>query len=561
MRKSISLILSLALLFCSLPVFAFAEAEPELKIAVASDIHYNLPEESLVWKTDDPVFGYANRRAAMENESGFILDSFLDSCKERKVDFVLISGDLADNGRTVPEEHYAVRDKLLNFEKETGIDVFVIDGNHDLGNNSLTGIAEFKEIYKDLGYDLALEKREDDCSYTADLGEKYRLIALDSCDPSVSTEDGMTSEKVRWVLDQAKAAVSDGKHPVLMMHHNLLDHLPAQRILSHNFIIRNHTATAELFANAGIKIVLTGHEHCSDAAVYTSALGNKIFDFATTSLTMYPLAYRELEFSDSEINYKSINIEKIDVAALSAAVSGYTDTQLELMNKDLTAFSRQYLKKGIEYRLSLQLSAEKSGIEENSVFYPLVDSAYSHLGGLLSMPLYGENSVSEIAAKYNIEIPETNAENGWDLATDFVAAHFEGEESFDINGPEISALLRTASLILRYVPGGISDDIFNGAANAIIDSIMPGDLKELCRSAFGSVTPAEYFIAALVSGLVCGFTSDSDGVPDNNGTLEGYGKTDRAQNITDKIDSLFNKIFNLIKTFFAILLKPFMSAK
>ncbi|MBQ7637429.1 MAG: metallophosphoesterase, partial [Clostridia bacterium] len=224
-NKLISVILVFILLSSFVPVYAqSAPDDTELKIAVSSDVHYNLPEEELVRYTDDPVFGHANRRAAMENESGFILDAFLESCAKSGARYVLISGDLADNGRSTPEEHYAVRDKLLAFENRTGVQVFVIDGNHDLGENSETGIKEFKEIYKDLGYDLALETREDDCSYTANLGEKYRLIALDSCDPSVSTEDGMTADKVLWTLAQAKKAYDDGRYPVLMMHHNLLDH-------------------------------------------------------------------------------------------------------------------------------------------------------------------------------------------------------------------------------------------------------------------------------------------------------------------------------------------------
>jgi len=553
MKKIISLVLVFVLI-SAFPLVSGAEDAPELKIAVASDIHYNLPDEALTYFTEDPVFGYANRRAAMENESGFILDSFLQSCEERKVDFVLISGDLADNGRTIPREHYIVRDKLLSFEKRTGIDVFVIDGNHDLGENCATGISEFKEIYKDLGYDRALTVRETDCSYTADLGDKYRLIAVDSCDPAVSTEDGMTADKVLWTLEQAKKAYDDGRYPILMMHHNLLDHLPLQRILSHNFIIRNHLAVAGLFADARIRVALTGHEHCSDAAVYTSNLGNKIYDFATTSLTMYPLAYREFTFTDNKINYEQVKIDGVDTAALSRAVEGYTETQLSLMNADLNAFSKQYLKKGVEYRLSLQLTSEKSGIEENSVLYGLVESAYTNLKNLLSMPLYGENSVSETASKYNIDIPKTGYSTGWDLATEFVAAHYAGEEDFDIAGAEVTALLRTASLILKYLPDEISDDLFDGAAAAVVNALTLSDVKALCRSVFGGVTPGEYFAAALVSGLVYGFTSDTDGVPDNNGMIDGYGEKDGVKNITEKIISFFTKLFTLIKNYFVMLL-------
>ena len=552
MKKLISLLLSLLLLATALP--AFAASAPELKIAVASDLHYNLPEETLTLYTDDPVFGYANRRAAMENESGWIIDGFLNGAKKNGVDCVLISGDLADNGRRLPEEHYAVRDKLLAFEKETGIEVFVIDGNHDAGDNSATTLSDFKQIYKDLGYDHALSVRAEDCSYTADLGENYRLIALDSCDPTVSTEDGMSIAKVRWVLDEAKAAKDAGRQPILMMHHNLLDHMPYQRIFSHNFIIRSHLATAELFADAGIKVVLTGHEHCSDAAVYTSSLGNVIYDFATTSLTMYPLAYRLVRFTDAEISYSEEFITSIDTAALAEAVNGYTSEMLSAMEADLTAFSKQYLKKGVEYRLSQSLTMEKSGVSEGSLFYPLVEAAFSSLGGLLQMPLYGAGSAAEKAASYNIDIPATPCATGWDLATEFVAAHYAGGEHFDLTGPEVTALLRLASLILKDVPADISDALFTGAAGAIADALTLKQAKALARSVFGGVTPGETFAAALVSNLVYGFTNDADGVDDNNGAIPGYGAANRAESLAHKIAAFFQKLLLRIKNFAAMII-------
>ena len=551
MKKIISLLLAFTLALCCLPAFA-AEA-PSLTVAVASDLHYNLPEETLTRFTDDPLYGHANRRAAMENESGFIIDAFLADCAKKNVDFVLISGDLADNGRSIPEEHYAVRDKLLAFEKATGIEVFVIDGNHDLGSGAKTDIADFKEIYKDLGYDHARSARAEDCSYTADLGDRYLLIALDSCDPTVSTEDGMSLAKTRWVLEEANAAYKDGRFPLLMMHHNLLDHMPLQRLFSHNFIVRNHFATAALFADAGIKVVFTGHEHCSDAAVYTSPAGNVIRDFATTSLTMYPLAYRLMRFSDEEIRYGEEFITSIDTAALAEAVDGYTPAILAAMEADLTAFSKQYLKKGVAYRLSLSLTMEKSGIEPGSPFYPLVDAAFSSLRSLLEMPLYGEGSAAALAASYNIEIPATPFATGWDLATELVSAHYAGSEHYDITGPEVTALLRLASLILKYVPDGVSDDLFTGAAGKIVNALTLREAKALCRSVFGGVTPGEVFAAALVSGLVYGFANDADGLDDNNGAFEGYGKTDRVSALSQKLTAFFNKILLLVKNVFAVI--------
>ncbi|MCQ2463854.1 MAG: metallophosphoesterase, partial [Clostridia bacterium] len=238
MKKAISVILCITVLlsFIIIPVSA-SNNGCDLKFAVASDLHYNQPEEFTDY-IDDEIFFYANRRAAMENQSGFIIDEFLNQCAESDVQYVLISGDMADNGRSDPEEHLIVARKLRDFEQKTGKDVFVIDGNHDLGEGSLTDITQFKKIYSDFGYDKAVETVENDCSYTANLGEKYRLIALDSCDPTVSTEDGMSLKKTNWVLKQAEKAYDDGRYPILMMHHNLLDHMPLQRIFSSDLIVR-----------------------------------------------------------------------------------------------------------------------------------------------------------------------------------------------------------------------------------------------------------------------------------------------------------------------------------
>ena len=546
MKKLISVLLTLCLLAGAIPVYA---AEEALTLAVASDLHYNIPEETLTFYTDDPVFGHANRRAAMENESGFLIDSFLQSVKETGADYVLISGDMADHGRSLPEEHCAVRDKLLAFEKETGIEVFVIDGNHDLGEDSATGTTEFREIYKDLGYDHALSTRSADCSYTADLGESCRLIALDSCDPTVSTADGMSADKLAWVLGEAKAAEAAGRYPILMMHHNLLDHLPMQRILSRNFIVRFHKTTAALFADAGIRLVLTGHEHCSDAAAYTSPAGSVIYDFATTSLTMYPLAYRVFRLTANEISYEAKNIASMDTAALNGAVAGYPARTLAAMEADLTAFSKQFLKKGVEYRLSLSLTAK-----EDDFAAELLNTVYGSLKSLLEMPLYGEGSAAALAARYGIEIPQTPYATGWDLATEFVAAHYAGSERFDITGPEVTALLRLAALVLRVVPAGVTDAAFADAAALIAGNEGLSAARALAKKTLGGVTPGEVFIAALVSDLVYGFTND-DAVDDNNGALPGYGATDRAGALIQKITAFFRRLTDAMRRFTAVITK------
>ena len=174
MKKIISILLSAVILIGAISVgFTVFAADEELNIAIASDLHYNEPRETLEGDIDHEIYWYANRRAAMEDESGFIIDEMLRQVAESDSEFLLISGDLADNGRRIAQEHYDVAAKLKKFEEESGKSVFVIPGNHDFGAGEEDfKINDFVTTYADFGYDKAIEKIEGTGSYTANLGEK-----------------------------------------------------------------------------------------------------------------------------------------------------------------------------------------------------------------------------------------------------------------------------------------------------------------------------------------------------------------------------------------------------
>ena len=551
MKKFISVILSIAILVSALAVCVYAQDDGTLNFAVASDLHYVEPTEPIEHNNDDPIYYYANRRAQMEHESGFIIDEFLRQCAEdENCEFVLIPGDLADDGKSVLQQHLDVAEKLRKFENETGKPVYVISGNHDVGVDCATTIDVFKDVYYEFGYDEALEVVESDCSYTADIGSKYRLIAADSCDPSKSTEDGLTTDRLSWIVDQATKAKEDGRYPILMMHHNLLDHLPAQRLISRNFIIRWHMSTAEILANCGIKLVFTGHEHCSDAATYTSTLGNVIYDFATTSLTMYPLEYRMFEITDEEIKYENKKITSIDTQALDAAVPDFTDEQIALMAEDFETYSKNFFHHGIKYRLGRDLNFETMGIGEDAVYYNVVKAAVTGLTDMLEMPFYGEGGIQELAAEYGLEIPDSEYETPWHLVTSLLGMHYAGSEYYDLESTEVTMLLRTLILILRTDFAGIFDAFFlvnlanQVLANLGIDSISQ-ELTKLGISVFGSVNAIEYAILGLISPLLFKFAYDNDGVDDNNGVLPGYGTVNASanvNNVVNKYSDLVDKV-------------------
>lgn len=563
MKKIISIILSAALIFSLIAVGVTASAdESATNFAVASDLHYNVPREQLEGDIDHPIYWYANRRAALEDESGFIIDEFLRQCAEDDtVEFVLIPGDLVDDGRTVLQQHLDVAEKLTKFEKETDKPVYVINGNHDngAGENDFK-YDDFIKTYYQFGYDEAIATMEGNCSYVAELNDEYRLIALDSCDPTKSTEDGMSLEKVQWVCDQAEKAYADGKYPILMMHHNLLDHLPMQRILSRNFIVRFHFTTAEMFANAGIKLVFTGHEHCSDAATYTSTKGNKIYDFATTSLTMYPTQYRYFTLTDDEIKYEARTVDKIDTDALTATVSGYTQEHIDLMNAGFNAYAKGFFKAGVQYRLALGLTMEKIGIAEGEPFYNLVNTAVSGLTDILEMPLYGEEgSVQALAKEYGVDLPATDFRTGWDLAMELAGAHYAGEEDYPLNSKTITAFFQIVAIILRDDLAGISDDVILSAVNELLglEDGITTELTQLCTRLMGRATAIEYLLLAVASPILYEFTGDHDGVNDNNGTIPGYGIGATAEDVVEKYSDLFSKIIEYFSLFVTYIMKVF----
>lgn len=554
MKKLLCVFLSAIIVFSCICAPAYASDDEELGFAVASDLHYNIPAEELTasGEIDDEIFWYANRRAALENESGFIIDEFLAQCAENDdVNFVLVSGDMADHGRTIRGEHDDVAAKFAAFEEKTGKQIYVTVGNHDAGYDSATTPEDFKKIYADFGYNEALTVSDTDCSYTANLGDKYRLISLDSCNHAKSTADGMTTEKLEWVKEQAEIAKADGRYPILMMHHNLLDHLPAQRIVSKNFIVKYHFTTAELFANWGIRLVFTGHEHCSDATSYTSTRGNVIYDFATTSLTMYPLEYRLITLGEKEIKYETATVDKIDTKALSQTVAGYSEKQLDLMNEGMNAYAKGFFKAGIRWRLTRSLKMEQLGIDEDAVYYDLVNTAVGELRKILELPLYGEGGIAQLASEYNIEIPESDYKNGWDVVTELVSAHYAGSENYDFDTTEVVIFLRLVALVLRDDPAVIADEIFFSAANDIFENFgtdtFVADITKLATGILGGVTPTEYLLLAVVSPIIYAFAVDDDGVDDNNGVVEGYGSdTSAIQNVFDNICSIFSDIFKYV---------------
>ncbi len=344
-KKLLAVIMAVILTVCaSQPAFAAGKGTKtgSLAFSVVSDIHY-YPQSMMGSKTDD--WYLCCRRDAKEyNEADGILDAALtaigENAKKEGTKYVLIPGDLTRNSEY--NAHAELAKKLEAFEKKYGVQVFVINGNHDINVNDAATFendveeparcitaAEFKEVYKNLGYDLAFDEFKpaaDDShgmlSYAANLGDDYCLIAVDSCkydpdSPQKAQTDGCISdEQMDWILEKTEQAKAAGRTPVMMIHHSLAAHMKVEPSITFAFVLDDYVEAAEKIADAGVHYAFTGHLHTNDIASTVSDNGSVIYDCETPSLTGFPNQYRNVTletYSNGETyaSYENVDADSV----------------------------------------------------------------------------------------------------------------------------------------------------------------------------------------------------------------------------------------------------------
>ena len=327
----------LCILLCAVIVlsgvsFCIAAADESLPFIVASDLHYKpMPKKVPNNFPGDKYYCASGYSPCLLAESYAVTQEFLRQAAASDAEFLLLCGDLTDEGTRKQHEDMAAY--LSDFERETGKSVFVVPGNHDFFDR--ISVQAFKDVYAELGYADALAADEETCSYTADLSDKYRLLALDSTNHG-GGEDGFTDALLRWAAQQADRAKQDGKTLIVMMHHNFLEHFRFQAKIMPAFIVRPELHMQTLFLDWGVRYVFTGHTHAQDITSYTDKANRTVYDIMTTSLSGYPCAYRSAVLTDSGMDIRTHRINRVDAADLTA---GYSDELLEELQTDLNRYA------------------------------------------------------------------------------------------------------------------------------------------------------------------------------------------------------------------------------
>lgn len=561
LKKSLSIILSLTLVLCScLVLTASAKNDSdEFGFAVASDTHYVHPVKQAGTTLADEgwVTTFNSESESLTNQSGFIIDEFLKECAENpKCQFVLITGDLATHGRDYVSEHEAVAAKFRKFEKETGKQVYVINGNHDNAKDMPVDHKKFTEIYHEFGYDEALSTDEGTCSYSANLNDEYTLVALDTCDERYRVVPNNDITRMDWAVKQIKTAKKQGKKVIMIMHHNLLEHNPFQKLNEKNYVVNTPYSFAGLLADLGVKLVFSGHTHCNNVKSYTSFLGNTIYDFSMSSLGNFPAEYKYFNVTDSKISYETKKINHIDADKLAEVCKGFSNEALEMMKNNLQAYTWSMSYREYSEDLRENISPETLGVEESSALYAKLKPVTDTIKEMSDTPIYGNGGIQEQAAAYGLEIPDSEYKTLNDAMTLAMLRCKIGDKRYNLNSNDFTVLIRLLAFTVRKSIAATADSDILSGANEMLGkfgykgSVADNMLRDFSEK-YGFATPEEKEALAIAYGLWGGYFSDVDGVENRDGAIPGYAVKEANENqfivmakkLFKLVIDLLNKIF------------------
>jgi len=294
-----------------------------IKIAVFSDPHLYDPA---LGTSGDAFQVYLAQDRKLIAESDAILQALIAKLLVEKPNLVLVPGDLTKDGEKQSHQKFA---NYLAQLKAAGIKVLVIPGNHDLNNPHsylYSGATpaptpavtpdEFKTIYKDFGYGSPIEFAPNSLSYLAEPVEGLWILGLDVTKhdnnaTSPETAGVIKSTDLEWIKAKVSLAKSKGKTIMAMMHHGATEHFTGQSQFFGDYVIDDFANVSTQLADAGLKIVFTGHFHAQDIVKTTTAGNNTLYDIETGSLVTYPVPYRMLELTpEKKLNIKSYRIEQ-----------------------------------------------------------------------------------------------------------------------------------------------------------------------------------------------------------------------------------------------------------
>ena len=521
--------------------------------------------EGTAWTT------YLNGQRKLVDYSQRLFDDMIVRIKrDLRPGLVLISGDLTKDGEQVSHEYVTSK---LDELRAIGIKTLVIPGNHDRGSNSdavyydgesttAATVATnewFATQYANYGYGVSSEREGTTLTYACEPITGLVVIGIDS-----GTDGNVSETTLDWVVEKATAARASGKKVIAMMHHPLMPHFAGVDNFVSTAVVGNYETVRNTLADAGIRVVFTGHFHTSDIAKdWNADMTREIYDVNTGSLISYPCDYREVtmsaDFTDMAIT-----------TGHSTAIA--SETAKERLN---TAVKNQIAAKGTAYSLiaptaaqafiihaegnetenasaATTLSTLVSAAEMGKAFIgeakaqELKDMASSMLEDKSQYGTERENVTNDLML--SIEVPEAIklaadgystycSENRLDISktTGVTAYIVNNVTETTVELQEVSVIPAETGFILKGT-GNALYDLYKteGVADDVSGNQLHGTLTELSA-------PANTFALSTKNG-VTGFYPVNTGlmIPAHKAYLTATGSMARSLSIDGKVTGILN---------------------
>lgn len=297
-----------------------------LKIQVITDTHYYSRKVG----TSGKAYEKAESKSQMViKDSDLVIKAGFDLlCNDTSTDIVLLSGDTTHNGELDSHSEFI---EMLRDLKKRGKRVYVITATHDFRDGGVTdgyvGDEAVKvpavedrhdlwDMYYEFGPNEAISTHKESMSYVVQLAPGYRLFALNddtNYKPEGQRGSGFSDDCMNWILEQLEDARKNDQYVIAMTHHPMIAPSPFYAIIGKGDMQRNHETTREIFADAGLHCMITGHTHVHDISSIVSKKGNVFYDVACGALIGCPPVMRNITFDpkNNKIDVDTVVIKDV----------------------------------------------------------------------------------------------------------------------------------------------------------------------------------------------------------------------------------------------------------
>lgn len=303
------------------PASSYITKEKDLSLFVTTDWHYLADSLTDNGKAFQQYLESGDGKQLQDMNA--ILDTFAFEVNQTKPDAVIISGDLTNNGEKA--SHEAIAKRLASLE-DSGTNVYVIPGNHDINNpwaRKFSGseqvkvdsikASDFSSIYQSFGYEEAISTDPTSLSYLTAPSENVWLLMLDTNHYKNNKNRGvpelngtLSAQTIEWIKACYAFAEKNNAQVIPVMHHNLAEHNEA---FHDGYTVDNKEQVTALFQQYATPIVLSGHIHAQN--IHKT---KDIYDIATSGLSVYPQQYGVINYraTTQKLSYET---KKLDVAS------------------------------------------------------------------------------------------------------------------------------------------------------------------------------------------------------------------------------------------------------